>query len=93
MVPSLRRVVLSSLVALSATAVVARAQDTTSRVPELDPLARLSEGARYQVELPRRSRASPSAPMAGASSPKSARCFARYATRAPRSVRPRAPTS
>jgi hypothetical protein len=30
---------------------VAHAQDTTARVRELDPFARLSEAARYQVEL------------------------------------------
>src|SRR5437764_1845439 len=51
MVPSLRRVVLSSLVLLSAAAAAAAAQDTTARVGDLDPLARLSEGSRYQVEL------------------------------------------
>ena len=50
-VPSVRRLALSSLVLVSAAAAVSAAQDTTARVRELDPLARLSEGARYQVEL------------------------------------------
>lgn len=46
---SLRRVV--SPLALCALTAVAGAQDTTARVRELDPLARLSEATRYQVEL------------------------------------------
>ena len=39
------------IVVLSILTAVAQAQDTTARVRELDPLARLSEAARYQVEL------------------------------------------
>jgi hypothetical protein len=46
----LRRVV-SQLVVLSALTAVAAAQDTTARIRELDPLARLNEATRYQVEL------------------------------------------
>ena len=47
---SLRRVV-AQLAVLCALTAVAGAQDTTARVRELDPLARLSEATRYQVEL------------------------------------------
>jgi hypothetical protein len=47
---SLRRVV-PALVLLLAAAPGARAQDTSARARDLDPLARLSEATRYQVEL------------------------------------------
>jgi hypothetical protein len=47
---SLRRIAFP-IVALTFLTAVAQAQDTTARVRELDPLARLSEASRYQVEL------------------------------------------
>ena len=46
----LRRVIPAAVLALALTP-AARAQDTSSRVRELDPLARLSEATRYAIEL------------------------------------------